>query len=161
MDASAQSDHFPLDVEISSPLSRGKELTVLVVEDLPADRAVTLKLLEVLGYQADMASNGLEALEALRKRRYDVVLMDLQMPRMGGLETTRRIYQEFPQEERPCIIAVTSAIDAESRACCLDAGMDDYLNKPLEVVMLAEALMSCQAWRLGGSSLERAARLYP
>ena len=158
MDVPAGLDDFPLDAEISSQMGE-KALKILLVEDLPADRMVTLKLLKVLGYQADTASNGLEALEAMRQCCYDVVLMDLQMPSMGGLETTRRICQDWSAEERPCIIAITSAIDAENRSRCLEAGMDDYLNKPLEVVTLAEALMSCQAWRLSGWSVEGQAQL--
>ncbi len=104
------------------------------------NQKVALLLLERLGYAADVAADGEEALAALRRQRYDVILMDVQMPGMDGLEATRRIRDEWPAEERPRIIAVTANALREDREACLAAGMDDYLSKPVLLEDLRAAL---------------------
>src|SRR5207244_2955277 len=93
-----------------------------------------------LGYRADVASNGLEALAALEQQPYDVVLMDIQMPELDGLDTSRRICERWPPGERPRIVAMTANAMQEDREACFAAGMDDYLAKPIRPDALAEAL---------------------
>lgn len=98
-------------------------------------------LLTSLGYLADVAGNGLEVLDALRRQRYDIILMDLQMPEMDGLEATRRIRAENGADGKgPWIIALTANAMMEDRGRCMAAGMDDYLTKPIKKEALASAL---------------------
>jgi len=104
------------------------------------NQKVALLLLKQLGYTADVAADGEETLAALRRQRYDVILMDVQMPRMDGLEAARRIQAEWPAEERPRIIAVTANAMPEDGEACLSAGMDDYLSKPVLLEDLRAAL---------------------
>ena len=103
------------------------------------NQTVALGMLARLGHRADVAWNGLEALEALEKRPYDVVLMDVQMPELDGLDATRRIRTRWP-DDGPHIIAMTANAMADDREECLAAGMDDYLAKPIRLESLAEAL---------------------
>ncbi|MCW2833028.1 MAG: multi-sensor hybrid histidine kinase, partial [Nocardioides sp.] len=117
-------------------------LKVLVVEDNVVNQKVALGMLAKLGCRADVAANGLEALEAVRRQRYDVVLMDVQMPVMDGLEATRQIRAELPDERQPHVVALTANAMAEDRDRCLSAGMDDYLSKPLRAAQLLAALSS-------------------
>jgi signal transduction histidine kinase/DNA-binding response OmpR family regulator len=118
-------------------------LRILLAEDNMINQKLALRLLERLGYRADMAANGLETLDALRRQTYDVVLMDVQMPEMDGLEATREICQEWPLQRRPRIIAMTANAMKEDREKCLVAGMDDYVSKPIRVEELVEALQKC------------------
>jgi CheY-like chemotaxis protein len=115
-------------------------LRILVAEDNVINQKVALLLLRQLGYAADVAADGEETLAALRRQRYDVILMDVQMPGMDGLEAARRIRDEWPAEERPRIIAVTANALREDRETCLAAGMDDYLSKPVLLEDLRVAL---------------------
>jgi len=119
-------------------------LRILMAEDNAINQKLALRLLERMGYRADVAGNGLEALQALRRQTYDVVLMDVQMPEMDGLEATRVICEEWPQQQRPRIIAMTANAMKEDRAKCLAAGMDDYVSKPIRVGELIEALNQCR-----------------
>ena len=104
------------------------------------NRQVTVGLLEHLGYEADLASNGREVLEVLECQSYDVILMDVQMPEMDGLEVTRRIRDKFAGRSQPKIIALTAHAMPGDRDRCLAAGMDGYLSKPLQVTDLKSAL---------------------
>jgi signal transduction histidine kinase/DNA-binding response OmpR family regulator len=122
-----------LDVAELSPLR------ILLAEDNVVNQKVALALLGHLGYRADVAWNGHEVLEALGSKPYDVVLMDVQMPEMDGLEATRRIRERWP-DGRPMIIAMTANAMAEDREACLAAGMDDYVAKPIRPDALVEAL---------------------
>ncbi|HMK39769.1 MAG TPA: response regulator [Bacteroidota bacterium] len=108
-------------------------LRILVVEDNSVNQILMLRILEKMGYAGDTAGNGLEALEALRRRRYDIVFMDVEMPEMNGIEATRTIVSTFPEHERPVIIGTTAyALEGDAREC-LDAGMDAYLSKPIKI----------------------------
>jgi CheY-like chemotaxis protein len=98
-----------------------------------------------MGYRADLAANGLEVLEALERQPYDVVLMDVQMPHMDGLEASRRICQKWQREERPRIIAMTAEAMSGDREKCLASGMDDYLSKPIRIPELTVALSKCRS----------------
>jgi CheY-like chemotaxis protein/HPt (histidine-containing phosphotransfer) domain-containing protein len=115
-------------------------LRILLAEDNALNQKVALALLERLGYRADVAWDGLEALEALERQPYDVVLMDVQMPELDGLDATRRICERWPPEGRPRIIALTANAMLEDREACFAAGMDDYVAKPIRREALAEAL---------------------
>jgi len=119
------------------------QLRVLLAEDNAVNRQLALRLLEKLGYGADVAVNGLDALQALRRRPYDVVLMDVEMPEMDGLEAARRIHREWRGRERPRIVAMTANAMQGDREICLAAGMDDYVSKPIHLDELAEALRRC------------------
>jgi PAS domain S-box-containing protein len=115
-------------------------LRILLAEDSAVNQKVALALLGKLGYRADVVGNGLEALTALEREPYDVVLMDVQMPELDGLDTTRRICERWPAGERPRIVAMTANAMQEDREACLAAGMDDYVAKPIRPEALAEAL---------------------
>jgi signal transduction histidine kinase/CheY-like chemotaxis protein/HPt (histidine-containing phosphotransfer) domain-containing protein len=117
-----------------------RRLRVLLAEDNAVNQRVAVLLLERLGYRPDVVGNGQEALDALRDRAYDVVLMDVQMPVMDGLEASRRVRAELPADRQPRIVAMTANAMAEDREQCLEAGMDDYLAKPVRPEELAAAL---------------------
>src|SRR6185437_13485379 len=123
------------------PVTDGKRarsaLRILLAEDNAMNQKVALRLLERLGYGADVANNGLEALE---RRPYDVVLMDVQMPELDGLDATRRICERWPEETRPRIIAMTANALPEDREACFAAGMNDYVAKPIRAEELVAAL---------------------
>jgi CheY-like chemotaxis protein len=119
-------------------------LRILLAEDNAVNQKVALRLLERMGYRADVAANGLEALAALQRQPYDVVLMDVQMPEMDGLEASRRIKQNWPPGDRPRIIAMTANAMQGDREKCLAAGMDDYITKPIRTEALVEALSRTQ-----------------
>ncbi len=126
--------------EFDAQMAARLPLRILLVEDNPVNQKLALHMLERLGYQADLAAHGLEALDVLQRRAYDVVLMDVQMPEMDGLEATRRIRQTVAPEAQPHIIAMTANAMKEDREACLKAGMDDYLSKPIRVAELVTAL---------------------
>ncbi len=115
-------------------------LHILVAEDNAINQKVALRTLERLGYRAEVAANGLEVLEALQRQSFDVVLMDVQMPEMDGLEATRLIRQRFDLSRQPHIIAMTAHALAEDREVCLAAGMDDYVAKPVRIEALTAVL---------------------
>lgn len=122
-------------------------LRMLLVEDNAVNQKIALLLLERLGYRADVAGNGLEAIAALHRQDYDVVWMDVQMPEMDGLSATRHICQTWPPESRPRIVAMTANAMQGDREQCLRAGMDDYISKPIRVEKLLLALASCHPIR--------------
>ncbi|MBA2702014.1 MAG: response regulator [Chloroflexi bacterium] len=113
---------------------------ILLTEDNPINQKVALHLLSGLGYRADVAGNGIEALAALERQSYDVVLMDVQMAEMDGLEAARRICARWSAAERPYIVAMTANAMAGDREMCLEAGMDDYISKPVHLAELAGAI---------------------
>jgi PAS domain S-box-containing protein len=115
-------------------------LRILLAEDNPVNQKVALRLLAEIGYRADVAWNGLEALDKLELRPYDVVLMDVQMPELDGLDASRRICERWPADERPRIIAMTANALPEDREACFAAGMDDYVAKPIRLEDLSQAL---------------------
>jgi signal transduction histidine kinase/CheY-like chemotaxis protein len=119
-------------------------LNILVVEDNLLNQKVALRMLEKLGYQADLARDGMEALEMAQKNEYDIILMDIQMPRMDGLAATEELIKRFGNGKRPLIIGMTAHAANEERDCGLAAGMDDYLTKPIQLVKLKEVLWNIQ-----------------
>jgi PAS domain S-box-containing protein len=121
------------------------ELQILLADDNAVNQQLALALLGKLGYRADVVVNGAEVLDALARQRYDVVLMDVEMPVMDGLEASRRINQEWAPPQRPRIIAMTANAMEGDRETCLAAGMDDYLSKPIRREELAAALARSEA----------------
>ncbi|MBV8036441.1 MAG: response regulator [Pelomonas sp.] len=117
-------------------------LRILLVEDNAVNQKLALRLPQQMGYRADLAANGLEAVETVRRQAYDMVLMDVQMPEMDGLEASRRI---VAGGERSRIVAMTANAMQGDREACLAAGMDDYLSKPIRVEALAAALLRTTA----------------
>ena len=123
-------------------------LRILLAEDNVVNQKLALRLLQQMGYRADVASNGIEAVECVARQPYDVVLMDVQMPEMDGLEATRRIVARRPDAgKRPRIVAMTANAMQGDREECLAAGMDDYVTKPIRVEALVEALMAAEVRR--------------
>jgi len=120
-------------------------LRILLAEDHLLNQRVALRMLERLGYRADVAENGREVLERLNQAPYDVVLMDVQMPEMSGLDASRAICARWPASERPRIIAMTAEAMEGDREMCLAAGMDDYVVKPVSLEQLRRALGECRA----------------
>ena len=116
---------------------------ILLAEDNPVNQKVALRMLERIGYAADVANNGVEALAALEEKHYDIILMDMQMPEMDGLEATRRIVTKYPELERPYIIALTANAMQGDRERCISAGMNDYISKPIRMEDLHEAFERC------------------
>ncbi|HEX4948871.1 MAG TPA: response regulator [Blastocatellia bacterium] len=115
-------------------------LRLLLAEDNLVNQKVALRMLEKLGYRADVAANGLEVLTALGRQSYDIVLMDVHMPELDGLATTRQIHQTRSKDQRPVIIAMTANAMQGDREECLAAGMDDYVSKPVKIEELSRAL---------------------
>jgi CheY-like chemotaxis protein/HPt (histidine-containing phosphotransfer) domain-containing protein len=115
-------------------------LRILLAEDNATNQKLAQRLLARMGYGADVVANGLEAVEAVNRQWYDVVLMDVQMPEMDGLEATRHIRRELPDARQPRVIAMTANAMQGDREMCLAAGMDDYVSKPIRIEELVNAL---------------------
>jgi CheY-like chemotaxis protein len=126
-------------------LAERHPLTILLAEDNPVNQRVALLMLQRLGYRADVAANGREALSAITRQRYDLVLMDVQMPEMDGLQATRLICNRFVADARPRIVAMTANASTQDREQCLDSGMDDFLAKPVRAADLRKVLEATQS----------------
>jgi signal transduction histidine kinase/ActR/RegA family two-component response regulator len=125
---------------IDPAMAERHPLRILLAEDNLVNQKLAMRVLAQMGYRADLAKNGVEAIEALERQPYDVVLMDVQMPEMDGLEASRRIVARWPLAGRPRIVAMTANATQGDREECLAAGMDDYLTKPFRVEHLVAAL---------------------
>ena len=144
--------------QFGSQMARQLPLRILLAEDHPVNQKVALQMLDRMGYRADVVANGFEVLDALGRQSYDVVLMDVQMPEMDGLEATRRICEEWDLKNkdrfklddsigyfpRPRIIAMTANAMQGDREDCFNAGMDDYVSKPIRMPELSAALSKCR-----------------
>ncbi|MDM0117359.1 GAF domain-containing protein [Variovorax sp. J22R133] len=126
--------------QIDPTMGARHPLRILLAEDNVVNQKLAMRLLQQMGYRADLASNGLEAVESVRRQTYDVVLMDVQMPELDGLDATRQICALMEAGRRPRIVAMTANAMQGDREMCIDAGMDDYLTKPIRVDRLVEAL---------------------
>ena len=137
----ASSPIQPQDAELAQRLP----LRILIAEDLAVNQKLMQALLAKFGYRADVAANGLEVLQALGRQRYDVILMDVQMPEMDGLEASRQVHRRFGSQ-RPRIVALTANAMKEDREVCMAAGMDDYVAKPVKPEVLRDALIRSAEW---------------
>ncbi|WP_371357382.1 response regulator [Hydrocoleum sp. CS-953] len=129
-------------IDINQNLAKQLPLRILVAEDNVVNQKVALSMLQQMGYRADVVNNGLEALTALEQIPYDLVLMDVQMPEMGGLEATQHIYEKYGKdlEKRPVIVAMTAGAMEGDRDICMKTGMDDYISKPVKMEALQQVL---------------------
>jgi CheY-like chemotaxis protein len=131
-------------VKLDSQMALRLPRRILVAEDNLVNQLLAVRLLQRMGYRADVVGDGLEALEALHRQPYDLVFMDVQMPHMDGLEATQRICQTWDAATRPRIIAMTANAMESDRQECLNAGMDDYISKPIRVDELVRVLNQSQ-----------------
>lgn len=136
----ASISYFPM---LDRHLAYRLPLRILLAEDTVVNQKVALLMLQKMGYSADVVTNGVEVLKTLQKQPYDVVLMDIHMPEMDGLEAARRICQEWEVGFRPHIIAITANAMRGDREIYLAAGMNDYISKPIQLQELAQALSKC------------------
>jgi CheY-like chemotaxis protein len=113
-------------------------LRILLAEDNELNQKVTLAMLKRLGYKADTAENGIEVLHAFERRRYDLILMNIGMPVLDGLEATWEIRKRW--QDGPRIVALTARVLPEIKAKCFEAGMDDFISKPVRINELSEIL---------------------
>ncbi len=129
--------------EFDSSMGQNHPLRILIAEDNLVNQKVIVHILKRLGYEADLVSNGLEVFEAMANKTYDVILMDVQMPKMDGQTAAKKISQEWHPLERPYIIAMTANALAGDRERYLASGMDGYISKPVKINSLVEALYEC------------------
>ncbi|MCP4700174.1 MAG: response regulator [Gammaproteobacteria bacterium] len=139
--------HEPRQTKASAPPEVKPPIHILLAEDNQTNQKVALLILKRLGYTADVASNGLETVQAVARQTYDCILMDVQMPEMDGMEATRRIRESWRNDSGhpPYIIAMTAHAIQGYREKCLEAGMDDYVTKPVRPKELAAALERCSS----------------
>ena len=130
----------PARLQMDPEMAKHHPLRILLAEDILVNQKLALRLLQQMGYRADVASNGIEAIQSVERQPYDVILMDVQMPEMDGLEASRRICARWPRGQRPTIIAMTANAMQGDREMCLEAGMDDYVSKPIRPDELIKAL---------------------
>src|SRR5262245_51164147 len=128
--------------ELDPEMARRHPLRILLAEDNVVNQKLALRLLAQMGYRADLAARGLEAINAVERQPYDVVLMDVQMPELDGFEASREINRRWPAQ-RPRIVAMTANAMQGDRELCEAAGMDDYVAKPIRVEELVAALERC------------------
>ena len=140
IDLDRQVPVFVLDSETAAK----HPLRILIAEDNVINQKLMLKVLSKMGYRADVAGNGLEAIEAVNARDYDILFMDVQMPEMDGLTATRRIRADIAPVRQPKIVATTANAMMEDRKDCMAAGMDDYISKPIQMEQLHRVLVSSQ-----------------
>ncbi|MDS3859563.1 response regulator [Thermosynechococcaceae cyanobacterium BACA0444] len=145
LDPQTQAPQTPALATLDVTLGERLPLRILLAEDNPVNQKVARHILQRLGYQADVAVNGLEVLAALERQPYDVILMDIQMPEMDGLTTTEKICERWSAQQRPWIIAMTANALEGDREMCFRAGMDDYVSKPVKIESLVAALQRTQA----------------
>ncbi len=131
-------------------------LQLLMADDNPINQKVGASIVQKLGYTADIATNGVEVLKALDGKMYDIIFLDVQMPEMDGLEAARQICKKFPGPERPRLVAMTGNAFVGDREKCLEAGMDDYISKPVRVNELQSAIEKWGPGRPGAAAAPEA-----
>lgn len=142
-----RTEHFQKDSKpavtscIDASLAEKYPLRILVAEDNMVNQKLVISLLSKMGYKVSSVINGRDALETVKRHEYDIILMDIQMPEMTGLEATVRIKEEVPEEKQPLIIALTANAMVEDKEICFSAGMVDYMSKPINVTTLQNMLI--------------------
>ncbi len=129
-----------LDYMVNRKLSKQLPLKILIAEDNLINQKLIISLLGKMGYKIDAVANGKEAVDAVEKQKYDIVFMDIQMPVMSGIEATKEIINRWKIDDRPIIIALTANAMQGDKEKCLEAGMDDYMSKPIKFQNVQEAL---------------------
>jgi signal transduction histidine kinase/CheY-like chemotaxis protein len=132
---------MPSKPRLDAAMAERHPLRILLAEDNAVNQKLALRLLSQMGYRADVASNGIEAIECVERQTYDLLLMDVQMPEMDGLAASREIGRRWPQT-RPRIVAMTANAMQGDREDCMAAGMDDYVSKPIRVEALVAAMLA-------------------
>jgi len=130
----------PAEPTFDSTFAERHPMKILLAEDNAVNQKLAIRILDRMGYRVDVAANGLEALASIERQSYDLILMDIQMPEMDGLEATRIIRKKVPQNQQPRIVAMTANAMQGDREMCLAAGMDDYVSKPIQIKDLVAAL---------------------
>jgi CheY-like chemotaxis protein len=138
-----QKPEAPAKAILDREMAKQYPLRILLAEDNQVNQKLALRILEQMGYRADVASNGIEAVESIERQAYDVILMDVQMPEMDGLDATRNI-RKLAAVAQPHIIAMTANAMEGDREMCLAAGMNNYISKPIRVSELVEALLKVE-----------------
>jgi CheY-like chemotaxis protein len=155
----ALQQNFPATTEVEAIIPENNvqnEISILVVEDNKMNMKVICTMLANLGYKCDTAVDGYEGFQKANTKHYDIIFMDVRMPEMDGLTATRQICQEFPPELRPRIVAMTADAMQEDQKKCLEAGMDDYIAKPLRLDDLRRVFGQCQPLSAKPSPIYRA-----
>jgi CheY-like chemotaxis protein len=134
--------------QIDVNLSQRLPLRILIAEDNLVNQKLAISLLNLMGYKVDAVLNGAEVLKIMNEKEYDIILMDLQMPELNGIEATIRIREIYPPEKQPHIIAITANAMLGDREKCLEAGMVDYMSKPIKIFELQAALEKWGALKL-------------
>jgi PAS domain S-box-containing protein len=124
-------------------LGKRQPLTILLAEDNAVNQKVAVHLLSNMGYRPDVAQTGAEVIRSLERQSYDLILMDVQMPELDGLEATRLIRRRFPQDRQPYIVAMTANAMPGDAEKCINAGMNGYISKPVRVEQLQEEISKC------------------
>ncbi len=137
--------------EIDFLLSSRFPLRILIAEDNMVNQKLTISLLNLMGYKADSVVNGSDAVKILYEKSYDIILMDIQMPEMSGIEATMKIREVFPASQQPIIIALTANAMAGDREKCLESGMVDYMTKPINVGQLQDVIAKWGSYILNRS----------
>ncbi|MEO5960164.1 MAG: PAS domain S-box protein [Opitutaceae bacterium] len=145
-------DRRPVTAAVTTNLAEQHPLAILIAEDNPVNQRVASLMLQRLGYRVDIAANGREAVTAVARRDYDLVLMDVQMPEMDGLQATREICTTCPEVTRPRIVAMTANASNTDRDLCLAAGMSDFLTKPVRAEDLVKALRETTSRRVANAA---------
>ncbi|MCZ6701510.1 MAG: ATP-binding protein, partial [Ignavibacteria bacterium] len=140
-----QSIEEPVLEDSTVPSEKSTPLNVLLVEDNIVNQKVASRILEKLGFKPDIATNGLEAIREINSKDYDIIFMDLLMPKLDGIEATKKIRSMLAGKKIPKIIAMTADTMMNSREACINAGMDDYLNKPISVEEIKALMYKWQA----------------
>lgn len=130
--------------EVAHPEWQNGPLRILVAEDNDVNRRVIVRMVEKLGFRPVAVRNGEEVLDQIRRSRFDIVFMDIQMPVMNGIEATKQIHRTLPPEDRPYIVAVTANALVGDRERYMEAGMNDYISKPLQSAVVSEIIRKCQ-----------------
>src|ERR1051326_6898795 len=146
--------------KLDSTLASRLPLRILVAEDNVVNQKLLLRILQHMGYTADLAANGLEVLDALKRQQYHLIFMDVEMPEMDGLEATREITHHPQAYKRPTITGTTATAMEEDRKKSLEAGMDHYISKPIRIVEIQQAIEHWGAMALSGGH-EDANRVEP
>lgn len=137
--------HKKTEKRLDKHLAEKIPLRILIAEDNPVNAKLVVRLFEQMGYRVDVTANGHEVLDALKRQPYDMVFMDIQMPEMDGLEATRRIQADFPEDQQPIIVAVTANALHGDRERCLKEGMHDYISKPIRLDIIKDTIVRWSA----------------